>query len=361
MASSTSLSEHTVTYQDGKELFYYASGPLEGPLVILVHGWPATAKTWYHQIPCLASLGFRVLAPDMPGYGKSTAREVVEDYSQESIVAAMLALIDDTGRDDAVWIGHDWGAGCVWSFAAHHPNRCRAVANMAVPYHIVEIGLDQGVKYANRIIYPADKYRYAQFSYQAYHEQEPEKGLKFMNGNIPSFIKLLYSKPKATKFAQPAMTATTMEDDGWLGGSSKVTSLPPPEAFPDADSLLEPTVLAEMTETFVEKGFFGPNAYYRNSARNRVYNMPPTVDPELHMPVLFIEARFDSVCDTAVSRIAEPQRRLCKRLTEASIDCGHWVQLEKPMEVNAILTRWLATEVSTFWPGFWVNKLTKNY
>ncbi|CAG8524980.1 5217_t:CDS:2 [Scutellospora calospora] len=99
------LEEHEVTYGDNKKIFYHASGPSDGPLLIFVHGWPAIGKLWKPQMDAFAAMGFRCVAPDMPGYGKSTARKVIEDYAQEQINIGMLALLKDTGRDKAVWIG----------------------------------------------------------------------------------------------------------------------------------------------------------------------------------------------------------------------------------------------------------------
>lgn len=101
------LEDHTFEYGTAvtKKLFYHAAGPVQGPLLIFIHGWPAIGKTWKAQLQSFASLGFRCLAPDMPGYGRSTARKVVEDYSQEEINKAMLELLNHVKRERAVWIG----------------------------------------------------------------------------------------------------------------------------------------------------------------------------------------------------------------------------------------------------------------
>lgn len=106
------FTEHAVTYEGGqKKISYIAAGPTEGPLMIFIHGWPAIGKTWLPQLTTFASLGFRVVAPDMPGYGKSTSNKVYSDYAIPTIIPGMLALLADTGRQDAVWVAHDWGCG----------------------------------------------------------------------------------------------------------------------------------------------------------------------------------------------------------------------------------------------------------
>ena len=114
--------------------FYLACGAADAPPIIFVHGWPELSLSWRHQLPCFASLGFRAIAPDMRGYGRSSVYRRHEDYALEHAVADMLELLASLGREQAVWVGHDWGAPVVWSLASHHPERCIAVANLCVPY-----------------------------------------------------------------------------------------------------------------------------------------------------------------------------------------------------------------------------------
>lgn len=345
------LSEHTVHYgtNNAKSIFYYAAGPLSGPLIIFLHGWPAIAKTWLPQLNAFSSLGFRCVAPDMPGYGQSTITYKAEDYTQEAIVEGLVALLADTGRDQAVWIGHDWGSATVWSFAAHHPEKCIAVAGLTVPYRTVEVGIDEAIKYANREVYPVDKYPDAQWSYIRHYIEDFEKAIKFQDDNAASFTKLVYSKPTTFTPDAPAFTCTVLQDGGWFGGAAQ---LPPADQVPDG--LLSPEMLAELTAAMEKGGYFAPGAYYYANDENKAYNSPENIGKlTLEMPVLFIEARFDSVVETVSSRLTEPMRRYCRNLTEASISASHWVQIEKPTETNAAIARWLATEVASFWPGAW--------
>src|SRR5579872_2554747 len=104
-----SITEHTVK-TDQHTSFYLAAGPEDGPLVIFVHGWPELSISWRHQLPALAALGFRAIAPDMRGYGRSSVYGKHDDYAQELIVRDMIELLDSTGRAKAVWVGHDWGS-----------------------------------------------------------------------------------------------------------------------------------------------------------------------------------------------------------------------------------------------------------
>src|SRR6266540_2154271 len=116
---------------DRHTTFYLASGAQDAPLIVFVHGWPELSISWRHQLPCLAGLGFRAVAPDMRGYGRSRVYARHEDYALEHAVADMLELLDAMGREKAVWVGHDWGSPVVWSLASHHPERCFGGAGRA--------------------------------------------------------------------------------------------------------------------------------------------------------------------------------------------------------------------------------------
>jgi soluble epoxide hydrolase/lipid-phosphate phosphatase len=122
--SGTQIEEHEFRDVDLKT-FYLSAGPQNGPLLIFVHGWPGIAETWKPQLSAFAAFGFRVVAPDMRGYGRSTVTSEASDYRLERIVSDMLALLAHLQKEEAIWIGHDWGAAIVWALAAHHPKVCR--------------------------------------------------------------------------------------------------------------------------------------------------------------------------------------------------------------------------------------------
>src|SRR5215510_7634541 len=124
---------------------------------LFVHGWPELSISWRHQLPTLAALGFRAVAPDMRGYGRSSVYTQHSDYAQQHIVRDMLELMDSLGRAKAVWVGHDWGSPVVWNLASHHPDRCHAVANLCVPYYTIERGLDHTLALVDRDLYPVNE------------------------------------------------------------------------------------------------------------------------------------------------------------------------------------------------------------
>src|SRR3989440_6960330 len=106
----------------------------EGPLVLLVHGFPESWFSWRHQIDALAAAGFRVVAPDLRGYGKSDAPQAIDQYTILHLVGDMVGILDALGAPTAVIVGHDWGASVAWQAALMQPDRFRAVAALSVPF-----------------------------------------------------------------------------------------------------------------------------------------------------------------------------------------------------------------------------------
>ncbi len=336
-----SITEHT-TKTDRHTTFYLAAGPEDGPLVIFVHGWPELSTSWRHQLPALAALGFRAIAPDMRGYGRSSVYPQSSDYAQANIVRDMIELLDSLGREKAVWVGHDWGSPVVWNLASHHPDRCDAVANLCVPYYTIECGLDHTLTLVDRKLYPESEYPNGQWDYMRYYEESFAESIAPMDANVRKFMKLAFRKGNPEGEGKPAMTATARRNHGMLGGSI-------PDAPRDND-----VVSAEDLSIYVaaleRNGFFGPSSWYLNHAANAAYSKSARNDGYLDMPVLFIAARYDYVCECTHSRLAEPMRTYCRHLKEETIRAGHWVAQEKPLEVNAALVNWLATDVVTVWP-----------
>jgi pimeloyl-ACP methyl ester carboxylesterase len=340
-AAPLEVTEHTAK-AGAHTTFYLAAGPSDGPLLIFVHGWPELSISWRHQLPAFAALGFRAIAPDMRGYGRSSVYKMHADYAQELIVADMLGLIDSLGRDRAVWIGHDWGSPVVWNIASHHPERCVAVASLCVPYYTIERGLEPVLELVDRDVYPADKYPAGQWEYMLHYQEDFAGATRAMDSDPYNLAKLLFRKGDPGGFGLPAGTAMVRINGGWFPGG--VPSLPR-----DADVVTEADVCA-YASALARNGFFGPNSYYMNHAVNAAYAARANNGGYLDMPALFIAAQYDYTCESITSRLAEPMRTYCRRLSEAVVYSGHWMAQEKPLDVNAVIARWLATEVAQIWP-----------
>ena len=212
-----SVTEHTVKTKR-HTTFYLAAGPEDGPLIIFVHGWPELSISWRHQLSALAAIGFRAVAPDMRGYGRSSIYSRSSDYAQELIVQDMLELIDSIGRERAVWVGHDWGSPVVWNLASHYPERCAGVANLCVPYYTIERGLDHTVTLVDRQVYPEAEYPAGQWDYMRHYEENFAEAIAPMDANVYKFLKLAYRKGNPDGEGKPAITATARRNRGMHRG-----------------------------------------------------------------------------------------------------------------------------------------------
>lgn len=344
---SLDIEEHSVTTQtaagDEHTTFYRACGPAEGTPIIFVHGWPEQSLSWRHQLPVFGALGFRAIAPDLRGYGRSSVYTRHEDYALQPIVADMLALLAALDAPQAVWVGHDWGSPVVWSLASHHPEKCLGVVNLCVPYRTLELGLEKTLELVNRDIYPADKYPAGQWEYMRFYEEQFERARSTFEANPYNTAKLLFRKGNPEAFGQPAGTAMTRINNGWFGEATELPDLPR-----DADVVSEED-LQEYAKYLGQNGFFGPDSYYMNHERNAAWSADAVNDGMLTMPVLFLAAQYDYTCDAINSDLAVPMRSYCQQLTEGVVYCGHWMAQERPHDVNAALAKWLAQQLPELW------------
>lgn len=120
--------------RDGLRFDVTESGPSDGPVVLLLHGFPQTAASWEPVAARLAEAGYRVLAPDQRGYTPAARPSGRRAYRGAELVADALALVDATGADTVHVVGHDWGAAVAWAFAATHPERTATVTGVSVPH-----------------------------------------------------------------------------------------------------------------------------------------------------------------------------------------------------------------------------------
>ncbi|MCP5181749.1 MAG: alpha/beta hydrolase [Pseudomonadales bacterium] len=320
------------------------SGPTDGPLIIFVHGWPELSLSWRHQLPVLGALGFHAVAPDMRGYGNSSVYARHEDYAQELVVGDMLALLDALGRDKAIWVGHDWGSPTVWNIASHHPDRCHGVASLCVPYFTLERGLEHAISLVDRAVYPADQYPAGQWDYQLFYLEDFQKATQTFEANTRNTVQLLFRKGDPAGQGKPAATASTRANGGWFGPLDAA-----PEVPIDTDVVSE-TDVEIYAESLSRNGFFGPDSYYMNHQANAAYAASAVNDGRLDLPVLYLAARYDYVCESVRSGAAAPMREMCSDLDELIIDSGHWMAQERPVEVNSALVSWLARKLPDVWP-----------
>ena len=121
---------------NGIDMAVHETGPEDSPLPPLVfcHGFPELAFSWRHQLAGLGARGFRCLAPDQRGYGRTSRPEAVEAYDMEALCADLVGLLDAKGIEKAIFVGHDWGGMVAWQMPVRHPDRVAAVIGLNTPY-----------------------------------------------------------------------------------------------------------------------------------------------------------------------------------------------------------------------------------
>ena len=146
--------EHKLIATNGITLHAVTAGPEDGPLVLLLHGFPEFWYSWRRQIPALAAAGFRVLAPDQRGYNLSDKPRELSAYRLDELAADALGLIDAAGRERAFVVGHDWGAMVAWWLALVAPHRVARLAILNVPHpHVFRSHLLNDAEQQKRSIY----------------------------------------------------------------------------------------------------------------------------------------------------------------------------------------------------------------
>lgn len=343
-AAGFPITEHTVA-SARHTTGYLACGRENGPPIIFVHGWPELSHSWRHQLPCFAALGFRAIAPDLRGYGRSSVYRDHESYALEHVVADMLELLDSLGQPKAVWVGHDWGSPVVWSVASHHPERCHAVASLCVPYFGPGFTPANLLALVDRRVYPEAEYPVGQWDYQLFYLENFDKACQTFDANPRATVKALFRKGNPKAKGTPSRTAAVRKAGGWFGGAAEAPDFPL-----DTDVLTEDD-LNTYAASLQRNGFFGPDSYYMNPDRNADYARRAKNGGRIDLPVLFLHGEYDYTCETVESRLAEPMRQDCRALTEVVVKSGHWMAQEKPVEVNAAIARWLATKVPAVWPA----------
>jgi len=296
----------------------------EGPLVLLLHGWPESWYSWRHQLPWIAGLGYRAVAPDMRGYGGSDAPQAVEAYAMRELCADVVGLIDHYGARDAVLVGHDWGAIVAWSCALLAPERVSAVIALSVPH-------------AGRAALPptqALRARFGENFYYVLYFQEPGLAEAEFDADPHAILSRLYASPDTPR-EEPRTRDRKRSAGGWTDRLGAPKELP---------GWLTPDDLAYYVDEFTRSGFRSGIHYYRNLDRNW-HDTPELAGAQLAQPAYFIAGARDVVIgghDAAwlekLMRPAVPKLRRIELLPRI----GHWVQQESPQPVNLLLREFLA-------------------
>jgi pimeloyl-ACP methyl ester carboxylesterase len=295
----------------------------EGPLVVLVHGWPESWYSWRHQMAALAEAGYRVAAPDVRGYGGSDKPNAIEAYAIKEMCADIAGLITALGESQAILVGHDWGAPIVWNTSLFHPERVRAVAGLSVPH------LGRGPMPRIQLFRQLYKDR---FFYQLYFQALGVAEAELEADVRTSLRKIYYMASGEAKGA--GLTADKPADARLLDG------LVDPDPFP---AWLTSADLDYYVGEFKQSGFRGPLNRYRTADLDFA-QQAELVGRRVEQPAAFIAGSRDPVLRfvPGVDLIERMREHVADvRIVRLIEGAGHWVQQERPAEVNAALLEFL--------------------
>ena len=294
-----------------------------GPAVLFCHGWPELWYSWRGQIDALAEAGYRVIVPDMRGYGGTEAPEAIEDYTQLHIVGDMVALLDALDVDKAVIVGHDWGSMVAWNGALFRPDRFHACASLSVPYAPRgDISLIEAVRQAGLD------------GFYMLHFQEPGRAEGEFAADWDGALSGVYR----------TISGDMPEGTGWVpvvppGGTIRDTFDPgmPDPAWMSAEEF------RYYLDNFRSTGLRGGLNWYRNLHRNWELTAP-WHRAQILVPAAFIAGERDGVLSMpGIGDYVEQHPKTCADFRGQWIipGAGHWVQQEAKDAVNAHLLEFL--------------------
>lgn len=278
---------------NGVNLHVVQAGPVDGPLVILLHGFPEFWYGWRRQITALATGGFCVWAPDQRGYNRSDKPQGLDAYRIDALAADVLGLIDAAGRKQAHIVGHDWGAAVTWRVANRHPQRVATASILNVPHPLVM------AKYLRRSLRQALRSTYIAF------------------------------------FQIPALPERLLGVDNWQPMVDAMRSTAPPGLFPDdemqwyRDAWSQPGAMTAML-----------NWYRAFVQRPPSWSPSPRIQP----PLLMLWGTQDTALERAMAPLS---LELCDDGRLHYLEgASHWVQHEAPDEVNRLLLEHLQSHLA---------------
>jgi len=307
-----------------------------GPLVLLVHGFPESWYSWRHQLPGLAAAGYRAVAVDVRGYGRSAKPTAVDAYRMLDLVEDNVAVVHALGEESAVVVGHDWGAAIAANSALLRPDVFRAVGLLSVPY--APRGGPRPSDLFARMGGAEERGGEGEFGggeefYVSYF-QEPGRAEAEIEPDVRGWLAGFYAALSADTMAPPGAPAPhfvskggTLRDrfprgplPGWLGEHE----------------------LDFYAGKFERTGLTGALNRYRNMDRDwedlAAFDGAPVTQPSL-----FVGGSLDASTTWLADAIDAYPVTLPGLVSSHILDgCGHWIQQERPAEVNRILTDWLA-------------------
>ena len=292
--------------------------------VILCHGFPGLAFSWRHQLRAIADAGFHAIAPDMQGYGRSPAPADPADYAHEHITAGLLQILDDLGAEQGVFIGQDFGAPAVWQTALRAPERVAGLGLLSVPYDPDLLPLRPSELYASIA---------REHFLHVHYFQERGPADRELAAAPRAFLQRLFLALSGD-YRYLDVWQHRSEGHGYLD----VLPAAPPLPWP----WLSQAEFDHSVDVFTETGFTGGLNWYRafdvNWERGEAL-----AGARITTPTTFIAGTNEPVLQMFGAHAIDRMRAHVDDLRGVHLvdGAGHWVQQERPAEVNAALLDFL--------------------
>jgi pimeloyl-ACP methyl ester carboxylesterase len=301
---------------NGITMEYFEEG--EGPAVVLCHGFPEHPFSWRNQIDPIVAAGFRVIVPSQRGYGGTDAPADAQTYSVKNLVADLTGLLDALDIDKAIFIGHDWGSMPAWYSAIYAPERTIGIGSLCTPYFTWESPKDMIETY--------DELRGPNHYMRTF--QEPGVGEAILEADVEhTFRSMMRGRGMTRAEFDAAPKAIQEVQAGVFVGD--------PQLF--GDPVADDDAIRFYVDVYERTGFTGGLNWYR--ALRKDFEEAQGSDYIVDKPALLIYAGDDWFFFEAGY---EGLDAYLPQLEQHEIaDAGHWVQMEKPDEVNALLVSWL--------------------
>lgn len=323
----------------------------EGPLVVLVHGFPESWYSWRHQLPALAAAGYKAVAIDQRGYGLSSKFRVQSAYRIKEMVSDIAGVIAAYGEKSAVVVGHDWGAPVAWTFAWLHPELCRGVVGISVPFAgrglIALPGSPFGERRPNdyhlELAGPGKVWYQDYFAAQDGIIREIEQDLRqWLLGLVYTVSGDALSVAMRGAGAQAVIDPIEVIRNGPLcmpAGARLKDAFVYPDKMP---AWLSDADLDFYAAEFMRSGFAGPLSYYHN-IDNSWQDLASQADAPLTPPAMFIGGQYDVGTAWGAEAIERARERMPNYCGAHILpEMGHWIQQEAPGATNRLLLDFLA-------------------
>ncbi|WP_445398357.1 alpha/beta fold hydrolase [Streptomyces sp. LE64] len=322
MSGQTTELTHRLVPSPGGRIHLVEQGT--GPLVLLLHGFPESWYSWRHQLPALAAAGYRAVAVDVRGYGRSSKPAPVEAYRMLDLVDDGVAVVHGLGEESAVVVGHDWGATIAAHSALIRPDVFHAVGLLSVPYTP-----PGGPRPSEAFAGMGGEEEF----YVAYFQQ-PGRAEAEIEPDVRGWLAGLYAALSADTMPGPGAP-----DPHFVGRSGTMRERFPVDRLP---SWLDGDDLDFYAAEFERTGWGGALNRYRNMDRDWE-ELAAFRGAPLTQPSLFIGGALDASTTWLADAIDAYPATLPGLIASHVLDgCGHWVQQERPTEVNRLLIDWLA-------------------